>query len=62
MCKIVKICFWIKREDLKGMSKLFPSIIIVLDLCAALVCACGGDWRRAVYWSAAATLTFCVTY
>ena len=41
---------------------IFPSILIALDLCASLVYACKTDWRMALYWFAAATLTACVTY
>jgi hypothetical protein len=43
-------------------SQFFPTVLILLDLCASAVCASGGDWRRAVYWIAAATLTTCVTF
>ena len=32
------------------------------DVCAALPYAWHGNWRMAVYWLAAATLTACVTY
>ena len=44
------------------MEKVFPTLLIVLDVCAAVVYACGGDIRRMIYWVAAATLTACVTY
>lgn len=44
------------------MEKIFPTVLIVLDLCAAVVYACDGDSRRMIYWIAAATLTACVTY
>jgi hypothetical protein len=37
--------------------RIFPTILMVLDLCAAVVWACYGDWRRAIYWGAAAVLT-----
>jgi len=40
---------------------LFPVILIVLDVCAALVYGLHGDFRRCVYWIAAAVLTLCVT-
>lgn len=43
-------------------EKVFPTILIVLDLCAAVVYAYDGDIRRMIYWVAAATLTACVTY
>ena len=42
--------------------RLFPSILIVLDLCAAVVCATQGDARKTVYWIAAAILTITVTW
>jgi hypothetical protein len=43
-------------------EKLFPTVLIILDLCASLGYISGGDWRKCVYWLAAAVLTFCVTY
>jgi len=44
------------------ITKLFPTILIVLDIAAAIVWACHGDWRKATYWAAAAVLTFVITY
>jgi hypothetical protein len=44
------------------MTKAFPTILIVLDLAAAIVWASHGDWRKATYWTCAAVLTFTVTY
>ena len=43
-------------------SKIFPTILIVLDVCAALGYISGGEWKRVVYWIAAGVLTACVTY
>lgn len=43
-------------------EKLFPTLLIVLDVCAAMAYLPGGDWRRVLYWLAAAVLTMCVTY
>ena len=43
-------------------ARLFPSLLIALDVAAALVYAAHDDWRRLVYWLAAATLTATVTY
>jgi len=40
----------------------FPSALIALDVCAALPYAWHGNWRMAIYWLAAATLTACVTF
>jgi hypothetical protein len=44
------------------MEKIFPTVLIVLDVCAAIVYTCLGDVRHAVYWFAAAVLTICVTF
>ena len=43
-------------------TKLFPTILIALDVCAALVYLAHKDYRHTIYWIAAATLTACVTY
>ena len=43
-------------------EKLFPTLLIILDLCAAIGYIPGGDWRRVIYWLAAAILTYTVTY
>ena len=44
------------------MTKVFPVILIALDVAAAAVYAACGDWRRFIYWMAAATLTATVTF
>ena len=41
---------------------IFPTILIVLDMLAALPYAAQRDLRMMIYWLAAATLTACVTY
>ena len=43
-------------------EKLFPTILIVLDVCASLVYLSKGDLRHFVYWTACAVLTTTVTY
>lgn len=45
-------------------AQVFPAILIVLDCAAGLIYAMppAPDWRRAVYWLAAAVLTACVTF
>ena len=40
--------------------KLFPTLLIILDVGAAI--GYWGDWRKVGYWMAAAPLTYCVTY
>lgn len=44
------------------ITKLFPVILIVLDLCAAGVYGYYGNMRMVVYWVSAAVLTASVTY
>jgi len=44
------------------LTQAFPTILIVLDVMAAIVYMCYGDWRKACYWLFAAGLTFVVTY
>lgn len=43
-------------------TKIFPVILIVLDVAAGAVYACHGDWRKTIYWLAAAVLTAVVTF
>lgn len=44
-------------------KRFFPSVLIALDLCAAARYGLEpGEWRRAVYWAAAAVLTASVTW
>ncbi len=43
-------------------SQIFPAILILINIGAAVVyLAADRDWRQFVYWMAAATLTTCVT-
>jgi hypothetical protein len=44
------------------MTKIFPACLIVLMAAAGVVAACAGDWRRAIYWVAAAVLNAAVTF
>ncbi len=43
-------------------QQIFPTVLIFLDLCAALAYVPTCDWRKIVYWLAAAVLTTAVTY
>lgn len=43
-------------------AQLFPSVLILLDFVAAGFYGIDGDFRRAIYWSAAGILTICVTF
>jgi len=45
------------------MNKIFPTVLIILDICAATVYLIkDGDIRRTIYWLAAAILTTSITY
>ena len=44
------------------MEKVFPTVLIVLDLLASIHYAVKGDVRMFVYWVAAALLTFSLTW
>ena len=44
------------------VTKIFPTILIALDLCAAGTYGYKGDIRHVIYWVAAAVLTITVTY
>lgn len=46
------------------MTTVFPALLIVLDVAAAGAYACHGlcEWRKIVYWLAAAAITYVVTW
>lgn len=44
------------------VEQIFPTVLIALDVCAALVYGWQGDVRHLIYWAAAATLTATVTF
>jgi hypothetical protein len=44
------------------VARFFPIVSMTLAICASIAYGCEGDWRRAIYWAAAATLTACVTF
>jgi hypothetical protein len=41
---------------------LFPTVLIALDVLAAIPYTAKGNIRMMIYWLAPATLTACVTY
>ena len=43
-------------------KKFFPALLILLDLGAAVAYAKNKDWRKVVYWLAAAVLNAAVTF
>ena len=44
------------------MKTMFPLILIILDVCAAIVYVGYKDIRHFIYWIAAAILTAAVTF
>jgi len=44
------------------MTRLFPTLIIVLSAAASVVCGCRGEWGRCAYWFGAALVNFAATY
>lgn len=43
-------------------EKIFPTLLILLDICAAAMYVPCGDVRKIIYWMAAAALTTVVTW
>lgn len=43
-------------------EKILPTILILIDLGAAVPYFMDGNWRRGAYWIAAGVLTFVVTW
>lgn len=43
------------------MLKLFPIILMILDVCASIVYFCNGDIKRGIYWLCAFGLTLTIT-
>lgn len=43
-------------------KQIFPTLLIILDICAAISQLPSKDYYMCVYWLSAATLTFCVTF
>jgi hypothetical protein len=44
------------------VQRLFPTLLVLLSVCAAIGYVPTGDWRRVIYWLAAAVLTAVVTW
>ena len=47
-------------ESLK--EKIFPLTLIILDMCASVPYFAAGDFKKGIYWIAAAVLNICVTF
>lgn len=51
-----------EKEKTKMSMYIFPVALILLDVGAAVMCVIGKDYKRAVYWLAAAVLNVTVTF
>ena len=56
--KVSKMIDFIRQH----FDKIFPTILIILDFCAAVPYAVQGDVKHTVYWIAAGVLTLSVTW
>lgn len=43
-------------------AQILPTVLIAIDIGAGIVYACQAEPKRAVYWIAAAVLTYTVTF
>jgi hypothetical protein len=43
-------------------EQILPTLLIIIDICAALGYIPTGDWRKVIYWVAAGCLTTVVTF
>ena len=41
---------------------IFPICLMMLDIGAGVMCAIGGDYKKLIYWIAAAVLNAAVTF
>ena len=41
---------------------IFPIVMMSMDVGAAVMCVAAKDYKKAVYWIAAAVLNACVTF
>ena len=52
-----------RRSGRRNMSpKILPTVLMIIDLCAAVPYYLQGDWRKGTYWVAAFVLTYVVTW
>ena len=54
--------FSLQEFQVPNVSKLFPSLLLVCNVGAAICCAVSGDYRRSVYWAASALCVGAITF
>ena len=47
---------------LNHVTKIFPGVLLVCNVGAAICCALAGDYRRTVYWAASALCIVAITF
>lgn len=63
ICTLKNQAAKVKLKRCDGMKQhIFPVLLILLDVGAAIVYATEKDWRKTVYWLAAAILNVAVTF
>ena len=62
ICENKAIISKMKRRKKKMLAYIFPIALIVLDMGAAIMYIIERDYRKAVYWTAAAILNISVTF
>ena len=45
-----------------NLAKLFPAVLLVCNIGAAICCAVAGDFRRSIYWAASAMCIGAITF
>ncbi|MCZ2075861.1 MAG: hypothetical protein LC130_12785 [Bryobacterales bacterium] len=45
-----------------NFSMLFPSLLLLGNICAAICYAFSGDWKRALYWAASSVCIASITF
>jgi len=45
-----------------SVEKIFPLVLMIIDIVAGAIYFANGDVKKCIYWFAAATLTYTVTF
>lgn len=51
-----------KSERKKRMQYIFPSVLIALNIATGIMCFISKNYKKGVYWLAAAVLNISVTF
>lgn len=59
LSSLIQLRDWISRLD---STAVFPAVLLVLNVAAAVACFHAQDWRRGVYWLASAVCIAMVAF